>query len=64
MATDNDSEISRMYKKLEESERERRKLMIERDRFVGQEMKIQQILGAGDTRNVTNLCYWNHVITL
>lgn len=51
-----------MYKKLEESERERRKLTLERDRFLGQEMKLQQILGAGDTRNVTNLCYWNHVI--
>ncbi|KAK7583998.1 hypothetical protein V9T40_004961 [Parthenolecanium corni] len=59
-ASEKDSEIYKLFKKLEESERERRKLTLERDRLLGQEMKVQQILSGGDTRNVTNLCYWNH----
>lgn len=53
--------IANFSKQLENAERSRRKLSLDVDRLTAQELKLQRILSYGNSKNVTNFCYWNAV---
>lgn len=53
--------IGDLTKQLENAERSKRKLSLDVDRLTAQELKLQRILANGESKNVTDCCYWNAV---
>ena len=53
--------IGDLTKQLENAERHKRRLALDVDRLTAQELKLQRILANGESKNVTDCCYWNAV---
>lgn len=54
--------ISDLTKQLESAERAKRKLALDVDRLSAQELKLQRLLSNGESKNVTDYCYWTAVL--
>lgn len=53
--------ISDLTKQLENAERAKRKLALDVDRLSAQELKLQRLLSSGESKNVTDYCYWTAI---